>query len=202
MERLSDKQLPVSHDGDQKVLIVEADPAYSTLLLLDLQRANIDYYPPLTSGPEAVEAAVRLNPAVMVLDIDLAGGMNGVEVAEKVAELRTILVIFLSGNSDAGVISSAQATFPFAYLTKPAKPNELTALIHGAFRYRECLRVGLPENDAPAKMMTICAWCRSVKSSQGWQPLADSVIDAPLLRFSHGVCESCMNRIINEEGLE
>lgn len=187
--------------GDRKVLVVEDDQLYQSLLLNLLQRESIDCLPAVSSGPEAIAVAGQMNPAVVLLDIDLDTTMNGVEVARQIAGMSSTLVIFLSGHANDHVMDEAKATFPFAYLTKPADPRQLSALIFGAFRYRECLRAEVNKGAPLTEFITICAWCRKIKSPDGWIPLAEFVMQGRVKRITHGVCQPCMMAMLEKDGL-
>lgn len=189
-------QIEPKHPGDRQVLAVEDDPLYQRLTRDLLRRAGIDCLPPVSTGTEAIAVAKRVDPAVILLDIELAGEMNGIEVAREAARVCSALMIFVSGHSNDRVVTQAKATFPYAYLTKPAEPRQLAALVHGAFRYRECMRAPAPANATTNDFITICAWCRSVRSETGWTPLAESFIQDPVKKLTHGVCPTCAQTML------
>ena len=69
-------------------------------------------------GPSAVEAAVRFNPQVVLVDIHLPG-MDGFEAAEQIqAACPGIKVIFLSSDLDVALVRRAVRTGGKGYLLK------------------------------------------------------------------------------------
>jgi len=180
--------------NDRKVLLVEDDPAVAGILRRLLEREGIDCLPPVAEGAEAIQVIRREQPAAVLLDVDLADDVDGIQVAETLSLEVPSLIVFLSGHDDRPTIDRAGATFPLAYLTKPPDERQLLALMHGAFRYRECLRAEFPSG-AGSELVTICAWCRRVKGEDGqWMALADYIIGSEVRVFTHGICRSCAVR--------
>lgn len=183
-----------SINNDDKVLVVEDDPGVAALVIRLLERNGIACIPAVSRGADAISVIRREQPAAVILDIDLADDIDGVQVAQELSQDIPSLIIFLSGHDDRPTIDRAGATFPLAYLTKPPDQRQLLAMIHAAFRYRECLRAEICSNDG-SDLVTICAWCRHVKRSDGsWVSLADYIMDSSVQVFTHGICKTCAAR--------
>ncbi len=186
---------------DRQVLIVEDDPVMQQSVVDLLIRNEIDHLSPVATGAGAVAAVKRHGPAAVLLDIDLADGLDGLQVAEQLGAQNPALIIFLSGRNDLPTLRRAKAAFPFAFLSKPADERQLTALIHGAFRYRECLRSGADRSGPESDLITICAWCRQVRAESGeWRDLADFIIGTSVAKFTHGICRPCAQRELGRIG--
>ena len=204
MDPSQDPQPVPDREGDRLVLPVEDNPVYQRLIRDQLSQAGIDTLPAVSTGPEAIAMVRQADPAVLLLDIDLEGDMNGIEVAREVAKVSTALMVFVSGHRNDQLVAEAKTTFPYAYLTKPADPRHLATLIQGAFRYRECLRSAAEMDATPAsvdEMIVICAWCRAVKARDGWIPLAEALLTDAVRRISHGVCRTCAREVLKAEGM-
>jgi len=114
------------------ILIVEDD----AILALDLQRTllRLDYTVagPLASGEEAL-ALLSGKPADLVLmDIELAGAMNGIGAAEMIHRNVGIPVVFLTGFSQDPLLELAKIAAPYGYLIKPVPERELSATLEMA----------------------------------------------------------------------
>jgi DNA-binding LytR/AlgR family response regulator len=72
-------------------------------------------------------------PDLLLLDIQLSGKKDGIDVAEKVNELFPMPFIFLTANSDAETIDRAKKVKPHAYIVKPFSKDDLFAAIEIAF---------------------------------------------------------------------
>ena len=88
----------------------------------------------LTTGPalnytEAIEMILDEEPDLLLLDIQLAGRKDGIDVARKVRETVDIPFIFLTANADAATIERAKEVNPPAYLVKPFNKEGLFASI-------------------------------------------------------------------------
>ena len=118
------------------ILIVEDD----AILALDLQRTllRLDYTVagPLASGEEAL-ALLSGKPADLVLmDIELAGAMNGIAAAEMIHRNVGIPVVFLTGFSQDPLLEQAKIAAPYGYLIKPVPERELSATLEMALHRR------------------------------------------------------------------
>ncbi|MGI5288161.1 response regulator transcription factor [Nonomuraea polychroma] len=101
--------------------------ALATLLGLE---PDIEVVAAVDSGDAAVAAALAHRPDVAVLDIDMPGGMDGLDAA---GELRTRLpgcrTLMLTGHGKPGHLRRALASQVDGFVLKTAPPDELTAAI-------------------------------------------------------------------------
>lgn len=72
-----------------------------------------------------MEIIPRQKPDILLLDIQLSGNKDGIDVAEKVNKDFNIPFIFLTANSDVATVERAKNVSPHAYLVKPFRKNEL-----------------------------------------------------------------------------
>jgi DNA-binding LytR/AlgR family response regulator len=71
---------------------------------------------------------IQENPDVIILDINLSGKNEGIDIAQNYSGKASI--IFLTGQKDHKLMSQAIATQPKSYLTKPIKKTDLLAALH------------------------------------------------------------------------
>jgi light-regulated signal transduction histidine kinase (bacteriophytochrome) len=83
-------------------------------------------------GDIAVERIAALRPDLVLMDINLAGEMDGVEAARQVRAKCDAPVVFLTAYSDPALIASAALVGAFGYLIKPFEERELFAAIEVA----------------------------------------------------------------------
>jgi DNA-binding NarL/FixJ family response regulator len=70
-------------------------------------------------------------PDLALVDIRLAGPMDGVDVALQLRSRFGVRSIFLTGNADSGTITRASAAEPLGFLEKPFLPSQVfNALQH------------------------------------------------------------------------
>ncbi|UEM18939.1 response regulator [Skermanella mucosa] len=102
-----------------RVLIVE-DEAITAMHIEDMVlQLGHDVIATVDTGHAAVEAARRLRPDVVLMDIRLARGSDGIQAALEIREDPGIRSIFMSAQSDAPTRRRAAAAEPFGYLVKP-----------------------------------------------------------------------------------
>jgi CheY-like chemotaxis protein len=76
-------------------------------------------------GPTALEAAQRLKPDVIVLDISMPG-MTGFEVASRLRESgSTAALVFLTVHDEEEFVTVAKAVGGMGYVTKPRLASDL-----------------------------------------------------------------------------
>lgn len=115
------------------ILIVE-DEAYSALFLQDaLSIEGYDICDTVATGEKAIKAVENKVPDVILMDIHLAGEINGIEAVGQIRLKNKVPVIFISGYRDRELIEKAQKMEPLAFLVKPFDVGELCAKIDSAF---------------------------------------------------------------------
>jgi CheY-like chemotaxis protein len=88
----------------------------------------------VASGEEALAAAESDGPDLVVMDISLAGKMDGIETARQIQANMNIPVVFLTGQSDPEVLERAKQTKPFGFVLKPLGYKELITTIESALQ--------------------------------------------------------------------
>src|SRR5579864_3680515 len=107
------------------ILIVEDEALVSSFIKDVLEESGFAVAGVASSGPEALSLAQEHNPTLALVDIRLAGPMDGIEVARRLHEEFDVPAIFLSGVVDADVEERAQALRPLGFLRKPFRPSQV-----------------------------------------------------------------------------
>jgi len=90
------------------------------------------------SGVEAVNIAGERDDIDLVLmDIDLGGGMDGTEAAEIILRGRDIPLVFLSSHTEREVVEKTEGITSYGYVVKNSGETVLMASIKMAFRLHE-----------------------------------------------------------------
>lgn len=116
-----------------KIGIVEDELVIARTIVSTLDELGYSHCGPAISYTEAMDMLEKNRPDLLLLDIQLAGKKDGIDVAAKVNELYPIPFIFLTANSDAETIDRAKQVRPHAYIVKPFTKEELFAAIEIAF---------------------------------------------------------------------
>jgi two-component system KDP operon response regulator KdpE len=125
-----------------RVLVVDDEPQILRALAINLRARH---YEVLTAGTgtEALAAAAKYNPDLVVLDLGLPD-MGGVEVIRGLRGWSTVPIVILSGRTGSGDKVDALDAGADDYVTKPFSVDELLARLRAASR-----RAG-PGDVAPA----------------------------------------------------
>ncbi|MDZ7689882.1 MAG: response regulator [Balneolaceae bacterium] len=98
------------------VLIVEDDLIINLLYESYLERLGFQTEGELVYGKTAIEAAKKIDPDLIIMDISLEGEIDGIEAMHKIREFSDVPVIYITGNSDLHHIERAKETNYLAYL--------------------------------------------------------------------------------------
>jgi signal transduction histidine kinase len=111
------------------ILVVE-DERLVARDIADILRQQGYVVPTICADAEAAIAAIALNPPDLVLmDIRLAGAMDGVEAAHIIQEKFGLPVVYLTANADLPTLDRVRGSRPFGYLLKPFDELTLTTTI-------------------------------------------------------------------------
>ena len=115
------------------ILIVEDEGLIALHISEMLANAGYDTPDPVPTGEEALEYLMTAPlPDLVLMDIGLAGKINGIETARRIQERSAIPVIFLTAYSDEKRICDAGLASPCWRLTKPFEERDLLAAIETA----------------------------------------------------------------------
>jgi len=94
---------------------------------------DIEVVAEAASGEDAVHLAQALSPSVVVMDLAMGPGMDGLEAIRRIRDLngRQAILVFTTYDSDADIVRAVDAG-AMGYLLKDAAPEEIFAAIRGA----------------------------------------------------------------------
>ncbi|MBF0521004.1 MAG: PAS domain S-box protein [Nitrospirae bacterium] len=112
-----------------KVLVVDDDPVTTGIISKYLNRRGYEITSMLTSAEEAIED-IRVNkPDAVVMDIALAGKMDGIEAAAYIYNTFHIPVVYMTSHTEQPLVERAKITEPYGYIVKPFTQKELEITI-------------------------------------------------------------------------
>ena len=88
------------------------------------------------TGQQAIQMARNFQPDLIVMDIVMPGGMDGITAAERIKKESDTAIVFISGYGDPEYIERAKKLEPFGYVMKPFEEKEVKAFIEIALHKR------------------------------------------------------------------
>ncbi len=79
----------------------------------------------VSTGEEAIEKAGELKPDLVLMDIVLKGGMDGIEASDTIRTRFKIPVVYLTAYADDETVQRAKITEPYGYVLKPLEERDL-----------------------------------------------------------------------------
>jgi CheY-like chemotaxis protein len=108
-----------------RILIVEDDLLIALCMVAELKAAGCIVCGQVTTGESAMEAAAQEKPDIILMDIRLAGKMDGIEAAEHIRKFSLVPIIFATGYEDPDTEERSKKVAPLAFLTKPVSMSTL-----------------------------------------------------------------------------
>ncbi len=120
-----------------RILVVEDERIIARNLESRLKKLGHTVVGSVGGGAEAVRRADELRPDLVLMDIDLGGGMDGIEAAGLIRAAADIPVVYLAAFSDDVTLQRAKVTEPHGYVLKPYEDTDLqTAIEIGLYKHK------------------------------------------------------------------
>jgi CheY-like chemotaxis protein len=107
------------------ILIVEDEALVASYIQEVLEESGFVVAGIASSGAEAMSLVSTSKPDLALVDIKLAGPMDGIEVAHLLLSRFNVPSIFLSGLCDPETMARAKAVTPLGFLEKPFRPSQV-----------------------------------------------------------------------------
>jgi CheY-like chemotaxis protein len=134
------------------ILIVEDEAIVSADIANKLRRLGYKVVGSTNTGEEAVNLARQFRPLLVLMDISLAGTMDGIAAAEAICRECQIPVILLTAHTDNVTIQRARDAKAFGIINKPFEDRELHMQIEMALnKHTDERRFHVSESSLPVK---------------------------------------------------
>ena len=112
-------------DKQIKILVVEDELIIGAKISLFLTEMGYEVTGIIARAEEVLLHLQLETPDLILLDIQLKGAMDGIDLSQILQQKHGIPVIFLTANSDDASFKRAKETKPYGFLSKPFKKLEL-----------------------------------------------------------------------------
>jgi DNA-binding LytR/AlgR family response regulator len=116
-----------------KVLVVEDSALIAEDISFKLGKHHFEVVEIFEKGEDALEYLKKNQPDLVLLDIRLAGALDGISTGYMIQNTYSLPIIYLSDLADAQTLNRAKQTRPANYLTKPFNEADLVRAIDLAF---------------------------------------------------------------------
>ncbi len=116
----------------ESILVVDDDQTTASVMQLYLENFGFKVPDIACTGAEAIEKAKKLKPDLVLMDIRLGKGLDGIDSAEVIMQKLQIPVIYVTAYSDEETLERAQMTNPFGFINKPLRDTDLKTTVRFA----------------------------------------------------------------------
>ncbi len=134
-----------------RVLVVESEPDIATDIQESLVALGYNVAAVVSSGDDAVAKAAGLRPDLVLVDISLSGGMDGIRTGEEILARIDVPIVYIVESADPQTIANARKTAPYGYILKPVtRPALFTAVDTALCRHADVAALrgedGIPDD--------------------------------------------------------
>ncbi len=118
--------------SEEKILIVDDDHTTANVMQLYLENFGFVVSAIARSGAEAIEHTKNLKPDLILMDVNLGKGLDGIDTAEIIIKNFHTPVIYVTSHNDEKTLERAQLTNPYGFINKPLRDTDLKTTVRFA----------------------------------------------------------------------
>ena len=138
-----------------RILVVEDEIIVARDIRQQLTELGYEVVGHAKRGEQAVDMAETLRPDLVLMDVQLAGAMDGISAAEQIRSRLALPVVFLTAFGGQDTMARAKQSDPFGYILKPFTERELRTVLDMAL-YRHQAEARL--RDSEERFRTLAEW--------------------------------------------
>jgi PAS domain S-box-containing protein len=123
-----------------RIMVVEDEGVVALQIREALEGMGYEVPVVALSGEEALSKLMEVEPDLVLMDIQLKGGLSGIEAARRLRLRLDIPVVYLTAFSDDATLDQAQLTEPYGYVLKPFEEKSLHAIIQMSLKKHQRTR--------------------------------------------------------------
>ncbi len=155
-------------DLPQNVLIVEDEVITQRYLqdILSNNYANVSGC--FDNALDTLEALKSINCDMILMDINIKGSMDGIQLARKILETYTFPIVFITAHNDDATLEELLELAPYGFISKPFSSKEILVTLKIAYkRYLTHTEVSkVKSSDEPTDIVINKYYRYSLKSSE------------------------------------
>lgn len=119
-----------------RIFVVEDDAIIRLDLEETLEQLGFEVAGSALSGLEALLEIERTSPDLVLMDIKLAGRLDGIATAAALRKRNDLALVYVTSHSDPATLARAAETAPDGYVVKPFAESDLCEAIATALAKR------------------------------------------------------------------
>lgn len=112
-----------------KILIVEDEPIHADRFEMLAEQLDYTVAGICDNAFDALDCFHQTAPDLLLLDIHIRGEIDGIQLAERLNQLRPVPIVFVTSMQDDETFARAQRTQPIAFILKPFDTLQLQRAI-------------------------------------------------------------------------
>ena len=121
----------------RSILVVDDSPTTARLIELQLEALGYRVAGVAATADQALGMMAATGPDLVLMDINLGEGMDGIQAADRIMHAHGVPVIYVTSYSDDRTLERAKASMPFGFINKPFRENDLRVNIEIALSRRD-----------------------------------------------------------------
>lgn len=117
-----------------KIIVVEDDLIIQLFLTRILDHHGYEIVGKARRGETVFEILEETKADLILMDIKLDNGEDGIDVATQIKRKHDVPIIFISGNTESGTYDRAQSLQPAAIISKPIDEDNLVDIVDQFFK--------------------------------------------------------------------
>jgi CheY-like chemotaxis protein len=123
-----------------KIMVVDDESLIAMALNDQLEYIGHHVIATASSGAEAVELAQQHPPDLILMDVYLGDGIDGLEAAEQINAVRAVPIIILTGFPDNALVERGRDRGVVAHLLKPIDIDDLRLAVNSGWEQFQGIR--------------------------------------------------------------
>lgn len=115
-----------------RIMVVDDESLIAMALNDQLEYLGHEVVGTASGGQEAIELALRQQPDLILMDVYLGDGIDGLDAAEQINAVRPTPIIILTGFPDKALIERGRSRGVVAHLLKPIDIDDLQEAVDRA----------------------------------------------------------------------
>lgn len=116
----------------ESILIVDDDRTTASIMQLHLNSFGYHVAGIASSAKEAINIARDLEPDLVLMDIRLGEGADGIDAAMAISKYMDVPIVFVTAHSDKDTLRRAKIVNPVGFINKPLRESDLKTTIEFA----------------------------------------------------------------------